>query len=105
MEIEIIIALVVVAGLLYWFFHIKKEVVAPALEATPEPYKVETPTIVEVAPVVEEVKAEAPAPVVEAPAKKPRKPRAPKAETTEKKAAPKKAAAAKAAPKVNSKKV
>jgi len=98
LKMEIIIALVVAFGLGYLFFFRKKEEVAvSAPEVTPVPYKVETPTVVEVAPVVEEVKVEAPAPVVEAvaetPVKKTRKPRAPKAETTEKKAAPKKAAA------------
>ena len=118
---EIIIALVVAAGLVYWFFFRKSEVAfvkaAPVVETasykvpepaatTPIPLVVETPApvveavveaVVEVAPVVEAV--------VEAPAKKPRKPRAPKvdapvAKPAVKKAAPvKKAAAIKAAPK------
>ena len=80
---EIILALVVAAGLVYWFFFRKSEVAAVEVAT----YKVETP-----APVVE-----TPAPVVEAvvetPAKAPRKPRAPKVEKpVAKKAAPKAAA-------------
>jgi hypothetical protein len=91
---EIIIALVVAAGLVYWFFFRKSEVAfveaAPVVETasykvpepaatTPIPLVVETPApvveaVVEAAPVVEVVEA--------APAKKPRKPRAPKVEAT-----------------------
>ena len=87
---EIILALVVAAGLVYWFFFRKSEVAAVEVAT----YKVETPApVVETpAPVVE-----TPAPVVEAvvetPAKAPRKPRAPKVEKpVAKKAAPKAAA-------------
>ena len=73
---EIILALVVAAGLVYWFFFRKSEVAAVEVAT----YKVETP-----APVVEAV--------VETPAKAPRKPRAPKVEKpVAKKAAPKAAA-------------
>jgi hypothetical protein len=106
---EIIIALVVAAGLVYWFFFRKSEVAfvkaAPVVETasykvpepaatTPIPLVVETPApvveaVVEVAPVVEAV--------VEAPAKKPRKPRAPKVDAPVAKSAAKKAAPVKKA--------
>jgi hypothetical protein len=90
---EIIIALVVLAGALYWFFIRKSEVASSEVA----PYKVETPPVAEPtpAPVVEAVVETTPVveAVVETPAKAPRKPRAPKAEKpAAKKAAPKAAA-------------
>jgi hypothetical protein len=106
---ELIIGLIVIAAVGYIVFRKKDEPVAEA------PYKVETPTVTPLGEppvtivvegagavaVVEEVKVEV-TPVVEAPAKAPRKPRAPKTETVAKpaakKAAPKKAAAIKAKP-------
>jgi ribonuclease E len=97
---EIIIALVVLAGLLYWFF-IRKS--TDVVTATPQ--KVEAPVATEsnASPEIVEATVElAPVAVATsvtveaAPAKKPRKPRAPKAETpVAKKAAPAKKAAAK----------
>lgn len=97
---EIILALAVLAGLLYWFFYRK-----PADVATPAPYKVETPVATESNTSIEVVEATvelAPVAVAtsvtveDAPAKKPRKPRAPKAEApAAKKAAPAKKAAVK----------
>ena len=93
---EIIIALAVLVGVLYWFFIRKSEVEVAT-------YKVETTPVVEPtpAPVVEAVVEPTPAPVVEAPvpvveavveapAKAPRKPRAPKTEATPAKTAAKK---------------
>ena len=108
---EIIIALVVLAGLLYWFFFRTEEVVKSV------PYKVETPPAVaeEAKPTLEfkEVTVDlAPAVVaatvvvaenavvpeaIVAPAKKPRKPRTPKVVAEPVKVAAKKAAPVKKA--------
>ena len=98
---ELIIGVIAIAVVGYFvFFRKKEEVVSPA------PYKVEVSqqdivtglTVAPApAPVVEEVKVEESAPVVEAPAKATRKPRTPKAEKPAKKPAAKKAAPKKVA--------
>jgi hypothetical protein len=77
MELAIGLILLVAVGYVLYLNNRKPSTsqdVAPAPSAEPEaPYKVETPVVQEIAPVVETVVA--PAPVVEA-VKKPRKPRA-----------------------------
>jgi hypothetical protein len=87
MELAIGLILLVAVGYVLYLNNRKPSTsqdVAPAPSAEPEaPYKVETPVVQEIAPVVETVVAPAPvvetvvapAPVVEA-VKKPRKPRA-----------------------------
>jgi hypothetical protein len=113
---EFIIGLFVVAFAAYFLFFRTKKTATP--EVVEAPYKVETTTVAApVAPVVEEVKVEAPAPVVEAtpepvaivvatPAKAPRKPRAakPAAAKVVKEKAPAKAKAPKVAAKAPAKK-
>jgi hypothetical protein len=108
---EIIIALVIAAGLVYWFFFRTKDEVVKIVSPIPVGIEAVVATTVaeEAKPTVEYVEATvelAPVAVATsvtveaAPAKKPRKPRAPKAEATPvkpaaKKAAPTKKAAAK----------
>ena len=107
---EIIIALVIAAGLVYWFFFRTKDEVVKTVSPMPVGIEavVATPVAEEAKPTVEYVEATvelAPVAVTTsvtveaAPAKKPRTPRAPKAETPAKpavkKAAPVKKAAVK----------
>ena len=107
---EIIIALVIAAGLVYWFFFRAKDEVVNTVAPIPVGTEavVATPVAEEAKPTVEYVEATvelAPVAVttsvtVEAvPAKAPRKPRAPKAETPAKPAAKKAAPAKKVAAK------
>ena len=107
---EFIIGLIVVAFAAYFLFFRTKKVSTPEVVAVP--YKVESTTVA--VPVVEEVKVEAPAPVVEAtpepvaivaPVKAPRKPRAakPAAAKVVKEKAPAKARAPKVVAKVAAK--
>ena len=115
---EIIIALVVAAGLVYWFFFRKSEVAsvesAPVVDVVAPggvPYKVPEPAAITPIPLVVETPAPVAqvAPVAEvatvaevAPVKKPRAPRAPKVVAEVKETAPAKTkktvAVAKAAP-------
>ena len=104
---EYIIAILIIGGLIYLVLKNKSEIQVNADSLAP--YKIESPVVVAAAPVVVEtpIVAKVMPVVADLPTKKTRKPRTSRVEVTEtpvKKAAPKKVAAIKVAPKAKSKK-